>query len=268
MRKFAIVAGAGAVATMTTLALNPFSASAADATTPTTTTVTGPAKLTVGHAVTFVATIAPFKTLSAPIVKATGTVTFTIVGSNSSTVSCSGATSSPALGHTGTASCKVAKGGLTGAGSPYTVTATYSGDGTFIGSSDSISQAVGLATTQMTVSFDPKVASGGATVVTVSLTGSSGLLPTGKVHFAIPTSNAPTKGKLDNCNGKKHDDFQHLSANDTTPTPTAEVTCSLPAGWFNASTTAKTSTWNVEASYDGDANFGQVQVTKTGIVKG
>jgi hypothetical protein len=263
MRKFAIVAGAAAVATMTTLALNPFSASAADATTATTTTVTGPAKLTVGHAVTFVAKIAPFK---AP--RATGTVTFTIVGSNSTTVACSGATSSPALSHTGTASCKVAAGGLTGAGAPYAVTATYSGDGNYIGSSDEISQAVGLATTQITVSFDPNVTSGGATVVTVSLTGSSGLLPTGKVHFAIPASNAPTKGKLDNCGGKKHDDFQRLSTNDTTSKPTADVTCSLPAGWFNASSTAKTSTWSVEASYDGDANFGQVQVTKTGIVKG
>ncbi len=266
MRKIAIVAGAGAVATMTTLALNPFSASAAGATTTTTTAVKGPAKLTAGHAATFVATVAPFKTTSAPIERASGKVTFTIVGSNSSTVACSGS-SSPALGHTGTASCKVAAGRLSAADAPYAVTATYSGDDNFIGSNDEISQAVALAASHLSITFDPKVTSGGATVVTVSLPGSYGLLPTGKVHFAIPASNAPTKSSLDNCSSVRKDDWQVLSSNGAKK-PAAVVTCSLPAGWFNASSTAKTSTWTVEASYDGDANFGQVQETKTGIVKG
>jgi len=268
MRKIAIAAGAGAVATMTTLALNPFSAGAVDATTATTTTVTGPATATAGHGLKFVAAVSPFKTTTAPIVKATGTVTFTIVGSDSSTVACAGGNSSPALSRTGTASCKVSPATLSAAASPYAVTATYSGDDNFAGSSNEISQTVGLATTRITLSFAPKVASAAATVVTATLTGSSGLLPTGKVHFVVlPSLNNPTKASLDNCSGKASDDFQVLSSNEA-PKPKAVVTCQLSAGWFNASSTAKTSTWAVEASYNGDRNFGQVQVTKTGTVKG
>jgi hypothetical protein len=268
MRKIAVVAGAGAVATMTTLALNPFSASAVDAPTATTTTVTGPATATAGHAVKFVATVAPFKMPTAPFTKATGTVTFTIVGSDSSAVACAGGTNARALSLRGTASCKVSAATLSAAASPYSVTAVYSGDGNFVGSSNEISQTVEQATTHITLTFAPKVASATATVVTATLTGSSGLLPTGKVHFVIlPSLNNPTKASMDNCSGKASDDFQVLSPN-AAPRPKAVVTCQLSAGWFNASSTAKTSTWAVEASYNGDGNFGQVQVTKTGSVKG
>ena len=84
MKKLAIVAGAGAVATASTLALNPFSASAADTTT--TTTVTASAQATSGQPVRFTAKVSPSKTTGHPVTKPPGTVTFKIMGSDSSTV--------------------------------------------------------------------------------------------------------------------------------------------------------------------------------------
>ena len=106
-KKLAIVAGAGALATASTLALNPFSASATDATT--TTTVTAPAATT-GHAVKFTAKVSPSRTPS-PVTKATGTVTFTIVGSDNSSVACTGENTVTIAA--GRAICKVAPGPLT-----------------------------------------------------------------------------------------------------------------------------------------------------------
>ena len=186
MKEFAIIAGAGAVATASTLALNPFSASATDATTTTTTTVTGSAQATTGQTVKFTAKVSPSKT-TAPVTKATGTVTFTIVDNDAKSVSCAGGNSAT-LTATGRAFCRVSANTLTAASSPYTVTASYSGGNGFGPSTGTLSQTVSLAPTRVRVSVDGPPTSTTASTFTATVTGGSGL-PTGTVTLVCsPTS--------------------------------------------------------------------------------
>jgi hypothetical protein len=162
---------------------------------------------------------------------------------------------------------------LLAADSPYSVTAAYSGDTTFGLSSDTISQTVTAATTHITLSFDPKPTAGEASVVTATLSGGSGSLPTGDVTFVIASSD-PTKPVMLLCGGVKSPgaNFAALSSNGATK-PEAVATCDLVAGWFNvpAATTGDphpSATWEVSASYDGDNNYGHVLVSKKGRSKG
>jgi hypothetical protein len=267
LKKMAIVAGTSAVLTAGTLALNPFSASADAATT--TTTVSGPATVTTGHAATFTAVVAPSKTTTTPVVKASGAVTFTVTGSDNSNVPCSNV---PALGGTGKFTCKVAAGNLLASASPYTVTASYAGDGgaNFGPSSGTLSETVNSATTHIKITFDSKPSNGASTVVTATLSGGSGALPTGDVTFSVDSPSA-TKPAMVNCgDGKTSGNFQALSSNGATK-PQAVATCDLVAGWLNATATNKdphpVSTWQVTASYDGDSNYGRVYAFKKGQIK-
>jgi hypothetical protein len=246
--------------------LNPFSASAAPKTT-TTTTVTGPAHVATGHAATFTASVSPFKTGTGPSVKATGTVTFTVVGGHASSAPCANGASQP-LGKNGRAVCKVAPGSLLASASPYTVTAAYSGDGNFAASSGSLSQSVSAATTHLRLTYDAKPTGGSATTFTATVTGGSGSLATGKVQFAVSSTPAPGNPKLLSCTGGN---AQALSANTATP-PVATATCSLQAKWFRVPTASKTSphpvgTWTVTATYPGDGNLGPSGSTKHGASK-
>jgi large repetitive protein len=267
LKKIAIVAGAGAVAAAGVLALDPFSAGAADAVT-TTTTVTAPAHVTTGHAVTFVATIAPSKTGSGPVVKATGDVAFTIVGSDSSSVACSGG-NSPALNTKGKALCKVASGALLASASPYSVTAVYSsGDSNFSGSTGTRSQSVSAATDHLKLTYDAKPTSGSATTFTATVTGGSGSLPTGTVQFSVSSTPAPGNTALLKC---ASGNTQTLAANGATP-PVATATCALSAKWFKVPTASKNDphpvgTWTVTATYSGDGNFGTSNASKSGASK-
>jgi hypothetical protein len=273
LKKIVIIAGAGAVVTAGTLALNPFSASADGGTgTATATTVIGPTSVSTGRAVTFTASITPPKTTSAPVVKATGTVTFTVTGGNASSVACSGTSNAIALNGKAKAFCKIPSGSLLASASPYSVTAAYSGDSNFAASNDTISQAVSSATTHITLAFTPKPTSGQASVVTATLSGGSGALPGGDVSFTVYSEN-PTKPALINCGGgKASGNFQALSSNGATK-PQAVATCNLSAGWFNVPAPSNkvphpSSTWKVTASYDGDGNYGQAQAFKQGKSKG
>jgi hypothetical protein len=248
---------------MGTLALSPFSASA-DAT-ATTLTVTGPANITTGHAATFVAVLTPAKTDGTPPVKATGTVNFTITGTDNSTVSC---VTAPVLSAKGKATCKVGTGSLLASAGPYAVTASYSGDANFAASNDSISQVVSSANTHISLSFDPKPTPGAATVVTATMSGGSGALPTGIVSFVV-TADYASKAAMLNCgDGKASGNFQPLASNGAAK-PQAVATCDLVAGWWNLPTNAnvKVTSWKVTATYDGDSNYGQVQVFKQGRAK-
>lgn len=263
LRKFAIVAGAGAVATVGTLALNPFSASAVEVP-ATTTTVVGPTTLTTGHAATFTATIAPFKTPTTPVVKATGTVTFTITGSDASTVNC---TNTPALSGKGRSTCRVAAGGLLSAAAPYSVTAAYSGDGgtNFGPSSDTISQAVTAATAHVKLTVDAKPISGSASTFTATVTGRGGALPTGLVEFTVASDGTPAKRT---CANSAKFNTEILSPNSGTP-PVAQAVCSLPAGWLKTASSADPHpSWTVVAQYQGDGNFQfGATATMTGTAK-
>jgi len=266
LKKLAIVAGAGAVATASTLALNPFSASAADTTT--TTTVTVSTQATSGQPVRFTAKVTPSKTTGHPVTRASGTVTFKIVGADSSSVACAGGNSSPALNATGHAYCKVSAGVLTAAASPYTVTATYSGGSGFATSSGTMSETIGLAPTKVKVTVDAAPTSTTASTFTATVTGpDAAVLPTGTVTFAIFADNQTRKKDL-RCTGL-HRDSELLTPSATTP-PTATATCNLVAGWVKLPKATKTdpnpsSQWGVTAVYSGSTTFEGGSGTKSGI---
>jgi large repetitive protein len=266
LKKFVVVAGAAAVATVGTLALDSLSASA-DGQTATTTTVKAPAKVTTGHAVTFIAAISPPKTGTGPVVKATGSVTFTIVGSDSSTVSCTGG-NSPTLNGKGDAVCKVASASLLASASPYTVTAAYGGDDNFASSTGTLTQTISAATSHLKLTYDAKPTSGSATTFTATVTGGNGSLPTGSVQFAVSSTPAPGNASLLKCTGGNS---EALSNNAATP-PAMTATCALNAKWFKVPAATKSdthpvATWTVTASYKGDANFGPSNASKSGRSK-
>jgi hypothetical protein len=269
LKIIASIAGAGALATVGTLALNPFSASADGA--PTSTAVSAPTSLATGHAVNFTAIVTP--TTAIPGTKPTGTVTFTITGSDSSSVACAGGVSDPTVNGKGKAVCKISTGTLKASASPYSVTAVYSGDSNFAGSTGNLSQTVTAATTHIALTFSPKVTTGLATLVTATLSGGSGTLPSGVVSFAVTSPYASKPATL-YCGGVKgpRANIQALSSNGATK-PQSVATCNLVAGWFNvpASSTQDphpSSIWKVTASYTGDGNYGAVQAFKGGRSKG
>ncbi len=251
---------------MTTLALNPFSASAADASTATTTTLKAPASVVTGHALTITAIVSPSKTGGHPVVRATGSVTFTIVGSHASVVNC---TNTPVVTAKGRALCKVAAGSLQAAASPYSVTAVYSGDDNFIGSTGTLSQTVTAAPTRLKLMFESKPTSGSASTFIATVTATRGLLPDGSVQFSVSSSPAPTNTALLKC---AHGNNQVLSANDATP-PVQTATCALSAKWFKVPAPTTTdpkpvASWTVTATYaSANGNFRASNATKSGATK-
>jgi hypothetical protein len=265
-KRIAIVAGAGAVATMTTLAVNPFSAGADGTTTPTTTTVTGPTALVTGHGAKFTATV---EADSVPVTKTTGdTVTFTIVGNDSSTAVCAGG-SSVILSGKGKAICKVAADTLSASASPYTVTASFSGDDTFATSSGDLSQTVAPAGSRLKLTYLAEPTSGSTSTFTATVTGGAGPTPTGFVQFAASSTPAPSPTSLLRCSGGNH---QALSASSATP-PVMTATCVLAAKWFKVPASSKTdpkpvATWTVTATYAGDGNYKTSGASKSGSAKG
>jgi hypothetical protein len=260
LKKVAIVAGAGAVATMTTLALNPFSASASGDT-PTTTTVLASAHATNGHAVKFTAKVKTAGETPAPAKKAGGTMSFSIVGSDSQPVPCTGGNSNLVLNPQGAAVCKVAAGALTAGASPYTVTATYSGSNTLAGSTGTLSESIGLAPTVTKVTASPAPSTQNPTTFTATVTGGGGL-PTGTVTFNV-FADSP-HGKLVCHKGKT----QPLASNAGSP-PQMVATCTMKMGWLKLPKASKTnphpkSQWHVLATYNGDTSYATSSGTKQG----
>ncbi|MGW7690109.1 Ig-like domain repeat protein [Streptomyces asiaticus] len=126
-------------------------------------------------------------------------------------------------------------------GSPYTITAAYSGDADFTGSTGTDTQTVGQADTATTVgtSPDPSVA---GEVVTL----------TARVSAVAPGAGSPT--------GTVTFDF-----GDATPTVTAPVTGGV-ASATHAYATSVGSPFTVTASYGGDADFAPSTATGTHTV--
>jgi hypothetical protein len=251
---------------MTTLAVNPFSAGAEGATTPTTTTVTESAALVTGHAAKFTATV---DADSVPVTKTTGdTVTFTIVGSDSSTAACVGGSSVPLSGK-GKAICKVAAETLSASASPYTVTASFSGDGTFGVSTGDLSQTVTQAGSHLKLAYLSEPTSGSTSTFTATVIGGAGPTPSGFVQFAVSATPAPSPTSLLKCSGGNH---QALSASSATP-PVMTATCVLAAKWFKVPASSKKdpkpmATWTVTATYVGDGNYKTSGASKSGSAKG
>ncbi len=142
---------------------------------PTTTTVTASSTPSrPSAAVTFTATIAP--------VPDGGTVTWSIKNKNNVVVA--QCLLPVAVSGSGTATCAVSSGTFTQANAPYSVTATYSGDVNYGGSTGSLSQTIGAVSTTSAGTLT-KGANGNYTS-TITVTAIDGSTPTsGTVNFYV-----------------------------------------------------------------------------------
>jgi hypothetical protein len=195
----------------------------------------------------------------------TGTVAFTITGSNASVLTCKKG-NTPTLSHAGTASCKILAGQLQAADSPYSITAVYSGDSNFTGSTGNLSLTVGKAKTKTKVKFvRPKPKSGnGETFIAKVTAGKNGSLLSGNVVFAVASTPA-TAPHARLCAGG---DSQPLAVSGNVGT----AKCVLSPGWFVVPGKTKSNphphgSWNVSASYTGNANLNSSVGTKSGHAK-
>lgn len=259
MKNVAMAAGAGSMVLVASLALSPLAAHAATVAS-TKTAVKGTAtKVAALEPVTFVAQVTPSREGKAAV-KATGTVAFSITA-GSDTATCTGGNTQK-LKASGAATCAVAQGVLDYSATPYSVTATYSGDTNFPGSSGTTSLTVTQITTALALKASPKPTSGAATTFTATLSGAKGISKaTGFVTFVLaPTSG--TKG-LNKCG--------------RTGKPEALVadvaTCNAKAGWFTVPAATKTNphpvaSWTVVADYSGgtDSNFAPSSAQLSGSV--
>lgn len=234
LRRIAFRAGTiGSVLALVGLAFAATPAAAAGK--PTTTTVTATSAAYTGAPITFTATVT--RGAQTP----TGSVTFAIVGADSSTPVCDGGNDTIALASAtpgSSAQCSFATG-LDAAGSPYTVTATYSGDTNFASSSGMLTKVIhkGPTTTTVTSASNPTVTGQGVmfTAVVAPSSPATGT-PTGTVTFAI----AGHDGSSFACDGG---DMPTLDGSDM-------AQCAVSAGLL-----ADDSPYAVTATYSGDTNF-------------
>jgi hypothetical protein len=213
-----------------------------------------------GQLATFKAVITPNKVGKSGI---SGSVTWTIAGSDGSSLSCS---STNKFGSSGVSLCKVDKAILLAAGSPYTVTAAYGGDANFAPVTQSIPYTVTVATTRMTIKYSPKPQSSVSTTIVATVkSGPGSAAVTGNVTFAVAASFA-AKGVKPFCEGTN----PVPSANNTQPLVNGKATCVLPAGWLavqpssSANKHPKTR-WTISASYGGNTSFLPFAVSRIGI---
>lgn len=191
-----------------------------------------------GKPINFVATVSS----EAP---ATGTpkgsVTFALSGADGSQAFCANGVAIALNHQTGAAKCQVPAGVLVATASPWTLTATYSGDVNDLGSSSTYSQDVHATDTTTHISSTPSPPSLTEPLqITASVTVPKfAVLPTGTLTFVFTT---PTGGSLAiTCEG----------ASNVLPLTTNYATCTLPAGVEPHGTK-----YDVKATYSGDANNG------------
>ncbi|MEU0842691.1 Ig-like domain repeat protein [Streptomyces sp. NPDC005962] len=196
---------------------------------PSTTTVsTGPDPSMTGQPVTVTATVAP---ASAGTGTPTGTVTLDFGDGT-------GPILAPLDGGVATAVHTYAHT----AGSPYTVTATYNGDGSFSGSTDTDAQTVNPADTATSVFSSPDPSTVGESVTTMTVT----------VTTVAPATGTPL--------GTVTFDF-----GDTTPTVTVATVGGL-ATVTHAYNSTSGSPYTVSAAYNGTADFSPSDATTTHTV--
>jgi len=270
----AIAAGASVLVASASLAIVPLTASAVGSEASATTVTAKPSPTVTGHplnvvakvvAVTGVADTARAATGNASV--PSGTVAFTITGTHGvPAVNCKNG-NSVTLKH-GKAVCKVTSGQLQAVGSPYTVTATYSGDDNFAGSADSTTVTVNRAKTHTKLKMGPgKPHSGTTNAVTATVTtGHGGSLLTGTITFSV--TSVPVTGKTKCTNGGTHGQGSNTQPLAVTGNVGTAV-CDLQPGWFVISKVSPGNkhphgAWNVTASYSGDPNFLPSQKHKGG----
>jgi hypothetical protein len=269
-KKTFVAAGATVLVAAASLAVVPLVASAAG-TSPTSTSVAAhPTATTTGHQLTLVAQVTSVTPVASTVHAAraatgnssvpTGTVTFTVTGSNASTVNCKNS-NTVTISKRGKASCKVLKGQLQAVDSPYAVSATYSGDTNFAGSTGLTSVTVTRAPTSTRLKIGPsRPVSGSPNAVTATVRTKGGeALLSGSVTFAVASSPATGKTTCTNDNGSgkpKTYDTQPLAVSNNVAT----AVCDLQPGWFVISKVTPANkhahgSWNVSGSYSGDSNF-------------
>lgn len=216
-----------------------------------------------GHEVIFHAVVTP---VSPGMAKPTGTVTWTLTGTGGGSVSCA---SSSGLGTNGKASCTVAKAALLGAYSPFTITASYSGDSNYASNSGSLVEGVTPSRTHLKISLSATPTNGGSTTVEALVTaGSATSAISGNVTFAVASS-LSAKGVKAYCEGT----LLPASANNSQPVVSGAATCTLPAGWFEVPPVTGADThprgrWVISAFYDGNGSFYSSGQTLSGWVAG
>lgn len=225
-----------AALTIAGLALVVSPAAAAAKTTTTTVTATTPAYA--GAPIVFTATVT-HNTLVP-----TGTVTFAIVGSDTSTPMCDGGSDTITLAPATTgasAQCSIAAG-VSAQASPYAVTATYTpADSGFSGSVGTLSKVVHKAPTTTTVTSPttPPVVTGAPVsfVAQVAPNSPSTGVPSGSVLFTVTGESGDTL----TCND---------TGGNTQTLVSGQAECDVAAG----SVAAADSPYTVTAQYSGDAN--------------
>ena len=296
VKQFAVAAGASVLIAAGTLAIVPLTASAHgvhsarhaaktallsrasipadDGLTPTTTNVTThPGSTVTGRPVTISAQVFPV-TGDADTVRAatgnasvpTGTITFTITGKDSSSINCKTTISNvdnvATISRAGKAVCKVGVELLQAVDSPYSISAVYSGDSNFSGSTGTDSLTVSKAATHTRVRFDVRPSSDSANTFTAHIkAGKGGSLLAGNVLFSVSDTPAQPKA-LRTCAGG---DKQPIAVTGNVGT----ATCVLQAGWFivpppSHRTPHPHGAWNVSATYSGDGNFNVSVGTRSG----
>jgi len=280
----AMAAGASVLVAAASLAVVPTVASAVALGTTATAVVTHPGSTVTGHPLTIIARVtavtAVASTASGKAMRfraghkataatgnasvPTGTVVFTVTGSNASTLSCKKG-NTVTIKHSGKAVCTIGPEMLLAVASPYSITATYSGDTNFAGSVGTATETVAKANTHVTIKKDAKPTSGTANTFTAIVrAGPGGSDLGGVVVFSV--SDTPSTNKaLRECAGG---DTQPIAVTGNIGT----ATCVLTAGWFIVPLpTHKTphphGAWNVTAHYSGDGNFIQATGTKSGHSK-
>jgi large repetitive protein len=212
-----------------------------------------------GSSVTFRAQVSP--NLIAPKTHITGTVAWTITGSDGSAVTCA---KTYRFANPGRSTCIVKGGQLLASASPYTVTATYSGDANFATSTTSFSQPVVPKTSTLRIHFSSPPASDTATSVTVAVKGGTATsLLGGTVYFSVTGTGSTSIVSCTNGTTVPHSGATKSFVLGSNGDPSNEATCTLPAGWLILQGVAPgrhhpKAFWSVTVSYLGNTNFTQV----------
>jgi hypothetical protein len=172
----------------------------------------------------------------------TGTVTFAVTGAGGDPVSCTGGNQAELVGRN--AFCSIPPGVLRAGDGPYSIRATYSGDGNFQSSTATTSQTVTALATHLGLQSSENPAHPGDQVVltaTLTPTASNGGVVTGTVVFSFAGTNPPS------CAGRT----TVALANNV-----ASCTITIGGGAAKAS-------YSVGASFGGSADYGASSDTLT-----
>lgn len=223
----------------------------ADGPVPTTVTVTAnQTSILTGRSVSFNALVAPS---SMGKTKISGTVTWTVTGTNGTVVPCSSVST---FSKGGKSRCKIDKGILLAGFTPFTATASYSGDANFAASSGSGTLDVTPTSTRVKIALNATPTSGAATTVTVTVVdGPATSLLAGNVVFAI-NSQYHSPGVSTTCTGS----LSPPSANNVVALSGQTAVCQLPAGWMIVPKVTVFNPrpydgWSISAVYNGNDSF-------------